>query len=947
MNMTGKAFLAVGLVPALCIGGSVASDATHRLTVTANDSVLSLGRAVEDGVPILVRLSASVPGFSYDDVAEGGANLFFTDESGERLPHEIDTWNTEGESLVWVRVPRLTGSTKLYAWYGGSSVASNATDVWKGYVGVWHLNERGSAAESTSVLDSTANGLNAIGIQGAKSSDGVLGGGWTISTDSGHFDQTGGLLVPKKDVMNVSPNFTVSGWVRRAQPNDKYDWSYLISRKENDGTQAWGLQFASGGSCDRIRMWYGGKVNGGYEYFARNNNPNGDFANSFGGNFKQDTWTKFTAVYFQDPATGGYVTKLYINDTAQQSTGYCQYKPYDGDHDLYIGGGWSLNSLVGEMDEVRFYAGAMTKARAALDYAMESNTEAFRLSDVREASAAPLFAQPRFSVVSDGVRLTASLTQGSAKIVARVNGSTCPVSEAVVTAGQEVSVLLPGVSADRAFTCVLEAQDESGNVLTTREASVNGVVSVAKLADANEDGLVAGGFTVTCLSSVAEDLEVNYTLGGSAVNGVAYEELSGSVTIPAGSSSATIPVKPLWSPVETPCDTRVEVTLASGSYIVAGGTARIKLLNKEVGEAAKFAHAVRLDIGYAGNDPVADVAIPVRISEARVPGFSYADFLKDDFSDLAVLDDNGAYLPYDVEKLDPNGESVIWIRFAELAKGTSVYLVYGSKKTLPNLKAQMWPGYAGVWHLSDNGSGTEHSPIADATANGLVGTAYAAAHPVAGVVGGGWMISDDTAQWKQGQNHGCIKVPAQEALNVAPVFTVSGWVKCYLADKWWGYLISRKEKDYTNGWGLQFSSEKVADGIRLWYDGNSGGEHQKKLWYKHLENFLPDQWCGFTAVYGKDDNGYYGTLYLNGEKASGPEYFDYEPKDGDFDLIIGGTWNDNTVSGEMDEVRISKGVRTPEQIAVEYAAESNPGYVTVGVARELPRDPKGFIIFVR
>ena len=60
--------------------------------------------------PVLVRLSSGtggIEGFSYDDFkGVNGSDLVFTSEDGETVyPHEIDTWNTQGESLVWVKLP--------------------------------------------------------------------------------------------------------------------------------------------------------------------------------------------------------------------------------------------------------------------------------------------------------------------------------------------------------------------------------------------------------------------------------------------------------------------------------------------------------------------------------------------------------------------------------------------------------------------------------------------------------------------------------------------------------------------------------------------------------------------------------------------------------------------------------------------------------------------------
>jgi parallel beta-helix repeat protein len=62
---------------------------------------------------------------------------------------------------------------------------------------------------------------------------------------------------------------------------------------------------------------------------------------------------------------------------------------------------------------------------------------------------------------------------------------------------------------------------------------------------ASESGPDAGTFTVSRTGSTATALTVHYSLGGTAVNGVDYESLSGSVTIPVGSDSAQVVVRPV------------------------------------------------------------------------------------------------------------------------------------------------------------------------------------------------------------------------------------------------------------------------------------------------------------------------------------------------------------------------------------------------------------------
>lgn len=115
--------------------------------------------ATLENFPVLVKVSETgIPGFRYADcVKEGGADLCFTDGNGTTpLPCEIEVWNPEGESLVWVKVPTLTKDTRITAYYGWRfAPAVVPTEVWDAnYLAVWHMN---AASDSLSQLDATAN----------------------------------------------------------------------------------------------------------------------------------------------------------------------------------------------------------------------------------------------------------------------------------------------------------------------------------------------------------------------------------------------------------------------------------------------------------------------------------------------------------------------------------------------------------------------------------------------------------------------------------------------------------------------------------------------------------------------------------------------------------------------------------------------------------------------
>ena len=106
--------------------------------------------------PVLVRLSADAPeGFFYDNCPTG-ANLWFTDENDAVLPFEVDTWDTAGESLVWVSVPSLSSTATITMHWsaneGDVEDSPSPSQVWTraGYNAVWHFS--GSAAESAKGL---------------------------------------------------------------------------------------------------------------------------------------------------------------------------------------------------------------------------------------------------------------------------------------------------------------------------------------------------------------------------------------------------------------------------------------------------------------------------------------------------------------------------------------------------------------------------------------------------------------------------------------------------------------------------------------------------------------------------------------------------------------------------------------------------------------------------
>ncbi len=116
----------------------------------------------------------------------------------------------------------------------------------------------------------------------------------------------------------------------------------------------------------------------------------------------------------------------------------------------------------------------------------------------------------------------------------------------------------------------VETDDESEYMVDSARASASvsitdnePVVSVAATTAAASENNRPGAFTIRRTGSSAEDLEVSYTVGGTATSGADYAALAGTVTIPAGQTSATINITPVYDLLTEENET-VILTLTAG-----------------------------------------------------------------------------------------------------------------------------------------------------------------------------------------------------------------------------------------------------------------------------------------------------------------------------------------------------------------------------------------------
>ena len=159
--------------------------------------------------PVLISFNTNKTGFSYQKFASRtGGDLRFTDATGTQLiPHEVDEWNTNGSSQVWVRLPVLAGSDDFIWAYWGNPLSTNAPaystngSVWsQNFELVWHLKEF-----ALPFPDATLKHPATTGTAPASTTAGLIGRA-SLFNGSSHFLSAG--------TVNLGDKVTLSAWVK-------------------------------------------------------------------------------------------------------------------------------------------------------------------------------------------------------------------------------------------------------------------------------------------------------------------------------------------------------------------------------------------------------------------------------------------------------------------------------------------------------------------------------------------------------------------------------------------------------------------------------------------------------------------------------------------------------------------------------------------------------------
>jgi hypothetical protein len=284
--------------------------------------------------PVPVALSTALSGFSYAAFASpgAGADLRFTaSNQTDELNYEIEKWDTNGESVVWVQVPRLAGTnTQIWAFWGNPSAvappyATNGAAWTNGYPGVWHLKEEAAGTGTARLYkDSSTNRNDGDDYVASTGKDGVVAGGQQFGNAADY------VSLADSASLRLADQITVSAWIK---PRTICTNSARIA--ERGAAVSWAFLARAGAVTNGLSVWL----------------VNGERAFTTGNVYSSNAWSQVAFTYNRLAASPQ--VRIYVNGIQMGAGTYSTAMGLAATNILFGRKSLSLvNSFDGNMDEM-------------------------------------------------------------------------------------------------------------------------------------------------------------------------------------------------------------------------------------------------------------------------------------------------------------------------------------------------------------------------------------------------------------------------------------------------------------------------------------------------------------------------------------------------------------------------------------------------------------------
>ena len=533
------------------------------------------GESGLENFPVLVALEPNSPdGFNYSDCAANGSDLRFADADGNILPHEIDTWNTSGKSLVWVGLPVLANNVSFSLYYGSENPgAASTANLWSlaGYAGVWHL---------TDGHDSSSSGLNGTMISGiSAAADSKLGGALDFTNAKMSVGTT-----PNSD---FTSGFSLETWCYPRR---------LTSSQNKDGNAFFGKNLAMS-----VRV-QGSKI--------KLTTPSVLDHTDAECSIVANEWFHLGLTFLPNTATSGKGTvanqyKVYRDGVQKASLGASRIPNLADSAEMWIGGNqWSAQDFNGILDEFRLSYSIRSAdwIKAAYDTAAAPASFVTLGAVVSLDASAPVLATPTLARNQDGsFTVSVEVSENNpASIVCAVGGTDIPMTTSDASLPATYTAVVSSL-ASGTYQAAVRAEASSGTVVSSTCPTVFhiGALTVTAVSNADEGTLTPGVFRVSRADADATGLpalpfDIAYSDDGLAAVAPGVT----TATIPAGAAYVDISVTPVFT-MDVTQDATLTMTV-SGANLGVFSSATMTVVNANFDPAIRYVSTTGDDANHGG-----------------------------------------------------------------------------------------------------------------------------------------------------------------------------------------------------------------------------------------------------------------------------------------------------------------------------------------------------------